>query len=82
MLGTYYLIESADDEKVSQGSVYRNYDEELVMAYTMGKVSIHAKVKVFVKPHGVETGKLVSSTVGRFIFNEQIPQIWDLWIGV
>lgn len=48
--------------------------EEMLMAYQTGVVSLHAKVKVRMYKDGDERGKLVESTVGRFIFNEKIPQ--------
>ena len=47
----------------------------MLMAYETGKVGIHAKVKVrMYADEDDKTGKLVESTVGRFIFNQQIPQ--------
>ena len=49
---------------------------EMLMAYQAGVVGVHAKVKVRVTD---AQGKyhMVESTVGRFIFNEQIPQDLD-----
>ena len=46
----------------------------MLMAYQNGVVGIHAKVKVLRKLGPDDPGKLVESTVGRFIFNEHIPQ--------
>ena len=48
---------------------------EMFMAFQTGMVGIHAKIKVR-RYNGADDkrGKLVESTVGRFIFNEKIPQ--------
>ncbi len=56
------------------GKVFTDMDE-MLMAYQTGAVHIHAKVKVR-KPSSVEGAgeSLVESTVGRFIFNQGIPQ--------
>ena len=56
------------------GKVFTSMDEMLI-AYQDGVVAIHSKVKV--RLHSDENdkrGKLVESTVGRFIFNQEIPQ--------
>ena len=56
------------------GKVFTDY-AEMLMAYQTGAIAIHAKIKVrmYLGPEDKE-GRLVESTVGRFIFNEQIPQ--------
>ena len=47
----------------------------MLMAYQNGVVGIHARVKVrLYNGEDDKRGKLVESTVGRFIFNQQIPQ--------
>ena len=46
----------------------------MLHAYYNGDVGIHAKVKVRKKFDESERGVLVESTVGRFIFNDSIPQ--------
>ena len=79
ILGSYYLTHpgsedrTADDVKCD-GKVFSDYDE-MIMAYQSGVIGIHANVKV--RRYADENdsrGKLVESTVGRFIFNQQIPQ--------
>ena len=48
---------------------------EMLMAYQTGMVGLHARVKVRMYAGENDTrGKLVESTVGRFIFNQKIPQ--------
>lgn len=72
VLGSYYLTVENSGEK-GEGKIFKDYDE-MLLAYYNKEVGIHAKVKVRVKLDKDDRGKLVESTVGRFIFNEQIPQ--------
>ena len=72
VLGTYYLT---IEEKgvIGEGSVFKDFTE-MMLAYENHQVHLHARVKVKVKKSSDDPGKLVESTVGRFIFNENIPQ--------
>ena len=72
VLGSYYLtIESQGGEK-GTGSIFKDYNE-LLMAYQTKAVELHATVKM---RKVLEDGRkgLIESTVGRFIFNENMPQ--------
>jgi DNA-directed RNA polymerase subunit beta' len=70
VLGCYYMTLEIDDAK-GQGMIFKDYDE-MIMAYHKKYIDLHARVKVRVTV-GKES-KLVESTVGRFIFNDGIPQ--------
>jgi len=70
VLGSYFMTLEIEDSK-GQGMIFTDYDE-LKMAYFNRNVDLHARVKVR-RTVGDET-RLVDSTVGRFIFNEDIPQ--------
>lgn len=73
VLGSYYLTVEVQGEK-GEGKIFSNFDE-MLMAYRNGVVGLHARVKVRRYLNSEDkTGKLVESTVGRFIFNENIPQ--------
>jgi DNA-directed RNA polymerase subunit beta' len=72
VLGSYYLTLENPGEK-GEGKAFKDYDE-MLHAYYNGDVGIHAKVKVRKKFDESERGVLVESTVGRFIFNDSIPQ--------
>lgn len=72
VLGAYYLTVEVEGEK-GDGMIFKDFGE-MFLAYENGAVGIHAKVKVRVKLTPEDTGQLVESTVGRFIFNENIPQ--------
>ncbi|MTI48344.1 MAG: DNA-directed RNA polymerase subunit beta' [Firmicutes bacterium] len=73
VLGSYYLTIDIEGEK-GEGKVFKDFDE-LLLAYYNGAVGLHAKVKMKCKLNKEDIqGKLVESTVGRFIFNENVPQ--------
>ncbi len=72
ILGSYYLTIEREGMK-GEDMVFKDH-EELLMAYANNAVHLHAKVKVRRKLNEDDPGKLVESTVGRFIFNEEIPQ--------
>ncbi|NLY87207.1 MAG: DNA-directed RNA polymerase subunit beta' [Clostridiales bacterium] len=78
ILGSYYLTHSGSEERNNpaergDGKCFADYDE-MIMAYRTGVVGIHAKVKVRRYAYEGDTGQLVESTVGRFIFNQGLPQ--------
>ncbi|MEF9921632.1 MAG: DNA-directed RNA polymerase subunit beta' [Anaerovoracaceae bacterium] len=78
ILGSYYLthpgiVERSTAAEKGDGKVFTNIDE-MLMAYQNHVVGIHARVKVRMYIDGDTRGKLVESTVGRFIFNQEIPQ--------
>ena len=78
ILGSYYLTHpgtedrSTDAEK-GDGKIFTDIDE-MIMAYSNGDVGLHAKVKVRMYAYEGDRGRLVESTVGRFLFNQKLPQ--------
>ena len=81
ILGSYYLTHPGQEEgkrtsdaEKGDGKVFADM-AEMLMAYQNHVVGLHAKVKVrrYAGPDD-KRGRLVESTVGRFIFNEKIPQ--------
>lgn len=72
VLGVYYLTTARKGVK-GEGLIFKDYDE-LEKAYFGGVVDTQAMVKVRIKKDEEDRGKLVESSVGRFIFNEVIPQ--------
>lgn len=72
VLGSYYMTLENPGQK-GEGKIFKDYDE-MLKAYSNDDVHIHAKVKVRIKLDENDRGQLVESTVGRFIFNEKIPQ--------
>lgn len=72
VLGAFYLT-TQKDGALGEGKVFANFDE-MYKAYFDHKVDLHAKVKVRLKKTAEDRGAIVESTVGRFIFNQGIPQ--------
>ena len=75
VLGIYYLTQERPGAK-GEGMVFHNVNEA-ILAYENGAVTLHSRIKARVTkkmPDGtIKTGS-VESTVGRFIFNEIVPQ--------
>ena len=73
ILGSYYLTVEIPDEP-GEGKIFSDFDE-MLMAYQNHSVGLHSRVKVrMYLDQDDHKGRLVESTVGRFIFNEKIPQ--------
>jgi len=74
ILGAYYLtIKREEMEKYQTDKIYKDFNE-MYMAYQNDYVELHSIVKVRRYSEATGKSKLVESTVGRFIFNENIPQ--------
>ncbi|PWL68286.1 MAG: DNA-directed RNA polymerase subunit beta', partial [Clostridiaceae bacterium] len=75
VLGIYYLTQERPGA-IGEGKIFKSVNEA-ILAYENGVVTLHSRIKARVTktmPDGsVKTG-VVESTVGRFIFNEIIPQ--------
>ncbi|NLP26189.1 MAG: DNA-directed RNA polymerase subunit beta' [Clostridiales bacterium] len=74
VLGAYYLTMQKDGE-FGEGKVFRDTNEAL-MAYHEKDVSLHAAIKVRVTKDigGRKVSNIIDCTVGRLMFNENIPQ--------
>ena len=74
VLGSYYLTLQKPGEK-GEGKVFRDVNEAL-MAYDAGIVSLQAAIKVKITKQigDKQVSKIIDATVGRLIFNENIPQ--------
>ena len=74
VLGSYYLTIAKPGEP-GEGKVFRDVDEA-TMAYDDGTIGLHARIKIRMTKEidGKPVRKLVSTTMGRVIFNGPIPQ--------
>jgi DNA-directed RNA polymerase subunit beta' len=74
VLGSYYLTLDKDGEK-GEGRMFSSPDE-VIMAYQLKQISLHAKIKVKmtkIKDDEKISG-IIETTPGKIIFNEAIPQ--------
>ena len=75
VLGIYYLTQEREGA-VGEGKFYKNISEA-ILAYENGECTLHSRIHVRVKKKNAE-GELISgveeSTLGRFLFNEILPQ--------
>ena len=74
VLGSYYLTLDKAGEK-GEGKVFRSFEEAL-MAYDAKDISLHANIKVRrkIELNGLKVSGIIETTVGKIIFNQQIPQ--------
>ncbi|MDD6381544.1 MAG: DNA-directed RNA polymerase subunit beta' [Lachnospiraceae bacterium] len=75
VLGIYYMTQERPGS-LGEGKVFKSYNEAL-LAHENGGLDYHARIKVRVTktmPDGRTLSGLVESTLGRFMFNEIIPQ--------
>ncbi len=66
VLGCYYLTKMKEGDK-GEGMIFPSA-EEVIIAYDIGVVGLHAKIKVRID------GQLIETTVGRVIFNQIVPK--------
>ena len=75
VLGIYYLTQERPGAK-GEGMVFKNVNEA-ILAYENQEATLHSRVKVRVTKtmaDGTVKTDIIESTIGRFIFNEIIPQ--------
>ncbi len=75
VLGIYYLTQERPGA-VGEGKVFKNVNEA-ILAYENKIITLHSKIGVRMTkttPEGKEVTGIINSTLGRFIFNEILPQ--------
>ena len=74
ILGSYYLTMEKPGEP-GEGGAYRDYNEA-IMAYANGQLGLHVKIKIRNDREigGVMMSRTITTTLGRMIFNRNIPQ--------
>ena len=75
VLGIYYLTQERPGAK-GEGKFFKNVNEA-ILAYENEAITLHSRIKVRVKkmfPDGTVKRGNIESTLGRFLFNEIIPQ--------
>ena len=73
VLGAYYLTFIRDEGDVNHAFADK---DEAMMAYDSGLVTLHTpiQVRMYREVDGVQQHRLVTTTVGRLLYNEAIPQ--------
>ncbi len=75
VLGIYYLTQERPGA-VGEGKYFRSVDEAII-AYENHDITLHSKIKVKTSGYDIDGNEItgvVESTLGRFIFNEILPQ--------
>ncbi len=75
VLGIYYLTQERPGAK-GEGRYFKNVNEA-ILAYENGYCTLHSRIKVRVtrkNTEGENVSGVVESTLGRFLFNEILPQ--------
>ncbi len=75
VLGIYYLTQERPGA-LGEGKCFKNVNEA-ILAYENKALTLHSRIKVRMsgkQADGSEVHRIIESTLGRFIFNEIIPQ--------
>ena len=75
VLGIYYLTQERPGA-VGEGKFFKNVNEA-ILAYENGACTLHSRIRVRItkkNAEGEDVTGIVESTLGRFLFNEIIPQ--------
>ncbi len=81
VLGVYYLTVDPGLPQKGDGRVFGS-SEEVLLAYQLGQVNIHARIKLLTKTWyddnddrlPQEEKRIINTTVGRAIFNDILPE--------
>ncbi len=80
VLGLYYITKGkkSTDTLTVRGEGMSFYSpEEVMIAYNENRIDLHAHIKVKTTVRDIDGGlhlKLISTTVGRVMFNQQVPE--------
>jgi DNA-directed RNA polymerase subunit beta' len=74
VLGCYYLTMTREGQK-GEGMAFADMDE-VILAYDLGKVHIHARIKLYrwTDDPTESVGGPIETTVGRVLFNDILPE--------
>jgi DNA-directed RNA polymerase subunit beta' len=87
VLGCYYLTMEREGAK-GEGKLFGDLDE-VELAYNLGHVDLHAKIRLIIKTHYTTAGRRyadgrarereIETTVGRALFNQILPEKMRFW---
>jgi len=89
VLGVYYLTMDVDKDLKGDGRIFSDIDE-VMMAYDLGQVNIHAKIKIQTLTYFDQQNqrldepenRVIDTTVGRAIFNNALTENMRYFNGV
>jgi len=89
VLGVYYLTMKVDEEHRGDGRIFSDLNEVL-MAYELGQVDLHAQIKIQAQTFFDENNqriaepetRVIDTTVGRAIFNSALTERMKFFNGV
>ncbi|RME72886.1 MAG: DNA-directed RNA polymerase subunit beta' [Chloroflexi bacterium] len=73
VLGVYYLMMEKDEKLKGDGKIFADLDE-VALAYALGKVDIHAKIRLLNYTDDPSAYTPIETTVGRALFNQILPE--------
>ncbi len=73
VLGVYYLTMEKEGSHKGDGKIFTDLDE-VALAYSLGKVDLHAKIKLLHYTTKSTNTSPMETTVGRAIFNQILPE--------
>ncbi len=83
VLGVYYLTMSPGDQNLLGSGMTFADPDEVELAYSLGKLDIHAKIQIVTETHYDEEGvryldgqprqRMITTSPGRVIFNRVLP---------
>jgi len=76
VLGCFYLTGPENENIETDLKLYSNFDEVLLV-YNLGLINLRASVKV--RNNKSENNEMITTTVGRIIFNSSLPDSFEFY---
>ena len=76
VLGCFYLTGKENETNETKIKLYSNFDEVL-LAYNLGFINLRSSVKV--RNNKSEDNEIMTTTVGRIIFNSNLPDSFEFY---
>ncbi|RKY39193.1 MAG: DNA-directed RNA polymerase subunit beta' [Candidatus Omnitrophota bacterium] len=73
-LGCYYLTKARSQDKDQERIPIFSSKEEVITAFQDERVDLHSWIKVALEKEGEKRAEIITTTVGRVLFNQILPQ--------
>ncbi|MEN8097823.1 MAG: DNA-directed RNA polymerase subunit beta' [Chloroflexota bacterium] len=84
VLGIYYMTSISEDENLLGHGMIFSDEDEIELAYNLGKIDIHAQIQLYTETHYSKSNKryagnrsqrrLITTSPGRVLFNRILPK--------